>query len=92
MSNDYKPISVRYPCTVHFRNSYGEERPIGQAKNYEEVIGTIEPFMYKRNFKYYYVRSWMEEEAQILDVGSHTEFFVLRPNKVGMEDSHAKNT
>ena len=92
MSNDYKPISVRYPCTVHFRNSYGEERPIGEAHNHEEMMTVIETFMSERNFKYYYVRSWMEEEAQILDVGSHTEFFVLRPNKVGMEDSHAKNT
>lgn len=92
MDEQNKPISVCYPCTVHFRNSYGEERPIGEAGNYEEVIGTIEPFMYKRNFKYYYIRTWMEKDAQILDVGSHTEFFVLRPNTVRTEDSHAKNT
>ena len=92
MDEQNKPISVRYPCTVHFRNTYGEERPIGQAENYEEVIGTIEPFMYKRNFKYYYIRSWMEKDAQILDVGSHTEFFVLRPNRVRTEVSHEENT
>ena len=92
MSDDYKPISVVYPCIVMFQNSQGIERPIGEAHNHEEMMTVIETFMSERNFKYYYVRSWMEEEAQILDVGSHTEFFVLRPNKVRTEDSHAKNT
>ncbi len=92
MDEQNKPISVSYPCTVFFRNSYGVERPIGQAENYEEVIGTIEPFMYKRNFKYYYIRTWMEKDAQILDVGSHTEFFVLRSKTIETEDTHAKNT
>lgn len=85
MSDDYKPISVVYPCIVMFQNNQGMERPIGEAHNREEMMTVIETFMSERNFKYYYIRTWMLEEAQVLDVGSHTEFFVLRPKQTETE-------
>lgn len=60
-----------------FQNSHGVERVIAYPNNEDEAIVEIYKFCRDRNFKIYYVRSWMENNRKVYDVGSHTEFFYL---------------
>lgn len=60
-----------------FQNSKGVERVIAHPNNEEEAMKEIYKFCGDRNFKIYYVRSWMENNRKVYDVGSHTEFFYL---------------
>jgi hypothetical protein len=60
-----------------FQNSHGVERIIAFPKDEEEAMKEIYKFCEERNFKIYYVRTWMENNRKKYDVGSHTEFFYL---------------
>ena len=60
-----------------FKNSKGVERVIASPNNEEEAIKEIYKFCAERNFKIYYVRSWMENNRKVYDVGSWSEFFYL---------------
>ena len=62
---------------LFFQNSKGEERLIAEPANREEVNKEINKFLEDHNFKSYYVRAWEADGRLILDVGSHTEFFIL---------------
>ena len=48
-----------------------------------EVFRGIHRFCEDHNFKIYYTRTWVEpingEEMTIFDVGSHSEFFCVKP-------------
>ena len=65
-----------------FQNSKGVERVIASPKNEEEAMKEIYKFCEERNFKIYYVRSWMENNRKKYDVGSWSEFFYLENNEV----------
>ena len=60
-----------------FSNSEGKERVIANPKNEEEALEFIHTFCEERNFRIYYIRSWMSGNRKKYDVGSHTEFFYL---------------
>ena len=68
-----------------FRNSYGKERIIGNPKNREEMVESINAFVDECNakrtdgkpFKIYYMRMWKEENRMKLDIGSHSEFMFV---------------
>lgn len=60
-----------------FENSYGKERVIAEVHSEEEVRREINKFCKERNFKIYYMRTWMESGRKKYDVGSHTEFFYV---------------
>lgn len=60
-----------------FKNSRGVERIIAYPRNEEEAMNEIYKFCEERNFKIYYVRTWMSGNRKKYDVGSHTEFFYL---------------
>ena len=60
-----------------FQNSRGVERVIASPSNEEEAMKEIYKFCEERNFKIYYVRTWMSGNRKKYDVGSHTEFFYL---------------
>ena len=63
---------------LYFENSYGERRVIAEPTTEEEAWREIHNFCKDRNFKVYYVRSWMTPDSlKKFDVGSHTEFFYL---------------
>ena len=63
---------------LYFENSYGERRIIAEPKTEEEAMKVIYGFCGDRNFKIYYVRSWMTPDSlKKFDVGSHSEFFYL---------------
>lgn len=62
---------------LFFQNSKGEERLIVEPANREEVNKEINKFLDDHSFKSYYTRVWEADGRLILDVGSHTEFFIL---------------
>lgn len=63
---------------LYFENSYGERRVIAEPKTEETAMEAIHTFCDERNFRIYYVRSWMTPDGlKVYDVGSHTEFFFL---------------
>lgn len=63
-----------------FVNAYYEERcrKIADIHSVKEYNDTIDDFLSERNFKSYYQRLWVEGNDLWNDVGSHTEFFVLK--------------
>lgn len=63
---------------LYFENSYGERRIIAEPETEETAMEAIHAFCDERNFRIYYVRSWIDNEGfKVYDVGSHTEFFFL---------------
>lgn len=64
--------------TLYFENSNGERRIIAAPKTEEDAMKEINKFCEDRNFKVYYIRTWMTPDGlQKFDVGSHSEFFYL---------------
>lgn len=66
---------------LYFENSQGTERIIAIVQDENEAMNEINKFCGARNFKIYYVRTWMENGRKTYDVGSHTEFFHLDTNE-----------
>ena len=63
---------------LYFENSYKERRIIAEPETEQEAMHEINKFCEDRNFKIYYVRTWVNKEGfKTYDVGSHTEFFLL---------------
>lgn len=64
---------------VYFKNSSGQERLIGEADNDKQAMKVIRGFCSERDFEIPYVRCWEEPEKNrvIVDVSSHTEFFII---------------
>lgn len=63
---------------LYFENSYGERRIIAEPETEEEAYKEMNKFCEDRNFKVYYVRSWMTPDGlKKFDVGSWSEFFYL---------------
>lgn len=60
-----------------FQNSNKEERIIAIPNTKEEVISEINKFLEKHDFKSYYKRVWECEGRLRIDVGSHSEFFIV---------------
>lgn len=65
-----------------FQNSKGEERVIAEPENEEKAMECIYQFCEEKNFRIYYVRSWMSGNRKKYDVGSWSEFFFLESNEV----------
>lgn len=63
---------------LYFKNSRGEERLIAECETVREAHKEINKFLDEHNFKCYYTRSWGDDKGVILDVGSHSEFFVIK--------------
>ena len=63
-----------------FINAYYEDRcrKVADVNSVKEYHETINDFLDERNFKSYYQRLWIENNELWNDVGSHTEFFVLK--------------
>ncbi len=75
-----------------FKGDHGNTREIakindltddGQAKSdndiFDEANLLIRAFCAERHFKIYYTKMWNQDGITIFDVGSHTEFFHLKP-------------
>ena len=69
---------------LYFKNKNGGEGLIAQNVDMDDYIFFLYQDLFKRNpnYKMYYQRSWHNEDGSItIDVGSHTEFYVLRDGK-----------
>ena len=63
---------------LYFQNSYGKRRIIAEPQTEEAAMEAIHTFCDERDFKIYYIRSWMTPDGlKKFDVGSHSEFFYL---------------
>ena len=60
-----------------FQNSQGKERVIAETDSLEKTWEEINKFLEDHNFKSYYSRVWEKDNRLIIDVGSHTEFFIV---------------
>lgn len=63
---------------LYFKNSQGKERLIAECETTKDVSREIHKFLDDHNYKSYYSRSWGDEEKVMIDVGSYSEFFVLK--------------
>ncbi len=58
-------------------------KPGGYPKSNQEIkteaMRFIRGFCDERGFKIHYIRTWNRDGETVFDVGSHTEFFILRP-------------
>lgn len=63
---------------LYFKNSQGKERPIAECETTKDVGREIQKFLDDHNYKSYYSRSWGDKGNVIIDVGSYSEFFVLK--------------
>lgn len=69
---------------VYFKNSRGNEILIDTVDNEKQAMKSINNFCRERGFKIYYTRSWQDgdnKDRTILDVGSHSEFFIIDRGK-----------
>lgn len=70
---------------VYFQKSNGEEKFLANCADFYTVNEIINHFLKKLNFKSYYSRMWISEPGRLeIDVGSHTEFFIVlsSPEKI----------
>ena len=65
--------------TLIFQNSAKEERIIAEVETVTKAFEEINKFCEERNYKIPYTRAWEVQGRMHIDVGSHTEFFILEP-------------
>ena len=74
--------------TLSFKDGYGKTREIAkidsEGKSAQEIsrliFKEIHAFCDERGFRIYYSRMWnTENNSTMIDVGSHSEFFVVTP-------------
>ncbi len=63
---------------LYFKNCQGKERLIAECNTVSAVHKEIKKFLDKHEYVSHYSRSWGNEENIIIDVGSHSEFFVVK--------------
>ena len=66
---------------VYFENSEGNKRIIGKnISTHKDAYKCIKDFLDDHDYKSYYMRTWYDGNYTIVDVGSHTEFFLINAN------------
>lgn len=66
---------------LYFQDACGDERLVKADLREDEVCSTITEYVHtlNPNYKIYYTRFWLSDAGDtIYDVGSHTEFFILK--------------
>ena len=62
------------------RNLYflsgGKKRLLGSNLDWDSALAMINKFLDAHNFKSYYKRTWETSDGTMIDVGSHSEFFL----------------
>lgn len=73
---------------VYFENSEGNKRIIGKnIPTHKDAYKCINEFLGNHNFKSYYMRTWYDGDYTVVDVGSHTEFFLIDANIMECNDN-----
>ena len=63
---------------LYFEDSRGQRRLISTPSSIEDMWKDINSFLLEHNFKSYYSRVNFGEDEWVIDVGSHTEFFIVQ--------------
>lgn len=63
---------------LYFKNCEGKERLITECDTVSAIHKEIMKFLDEHEYVSHYSRSWGNEENIIIDVGSHSEFFVVK--------------
>lgn len=74
---------------LYFKNENGVDNFVVDLEKFSGFFDAIKQDIHKRNpnYKIPYYRTWANEDNEIMvDVGSHTEFYVLRSDKNNAKD------
>lgn len=74
---------------LYFKNGNGVDSFVADLEKFSGFFDAIEQDIHKRNpnYKIPYYRTWANGDNEIMiDVGSHTEFYVLRSDKNNAKD------
>ena len=63
---------------LYFKDVQGKERLIAECETVSDLHKEINKFLYKCEYVSHYMRSWGDENEIVVDVGSHSEFFVIK--------------
>ena len=63
---------------LYFENSRGEERLIAECETVQDTEKEISKFLKDHNYKSYYSRIWGNDEKIMVDVGSYSDFFIIK--------------
>ena len=63
---------------LYFQNCQGNERLIAECETVSGVHKEIKKFLDEHEYVSHYSRSWGNEENIMIDVGSHSEFFIVK--------------
>ena len=66
---------------LYFLDSRGASRLLASDVDWDAALEVINKFLDAHNFKSYYKRFWEVSNGTMIDVGSHTEFFLWGVNK-----------
>ena len=64
--------------TLYFKRSSGERVKLEDNLTMETAMKPIKEFLKDHNYKSYYTRAWQKYDEIWYDVGSHSEFFILK--------------
>lgn len=63
---------------LYLENSKGHRRLISNPVTIENLWTEINRYLDEHNYKSYYTRIVFGEKEWVIDVGSHTEFFIVK--------------
>ena len=63
---------------LYFQNCQGNERLVAKCETVNEVHKEIKKFLDEHEYVSHYSRSWGNGENIMIDVGSHSEFFIVK--------------
>lgn len=63
---------------LYFKDCEGKEEFIAECETVNATHKEIKKFLDKCEYVSPYMRSWGNEEDIVIDVGSHSEFFIVR--------------
>ena len=75
---------------LYFEDNYGRRRELARPEILSEALESIERFLEEHNYKAPYVRTWIEFDEMVFDIGSHSEFFFLYNPEGWPSDTLAK--
>ena len=76
--------------TVLFLNKYEHRRKVKEVSTLQEGYDAIYEFLKGYHYKVLYMRIWQEENEIWIDVGSHTEFFIIECENINIAERSLK--
>ena len=61
----------------YFRRSNGDRMLLAENIDRNSAFKVMSKFLADHNYKSYYTRTWEKDNELWMDVGSHTQFFIM---------------